>query len=160
MGKTNKTKREAEAIELSFAQFWMVYPRKRARAVALKSWKRIAPDETTLAQILIGVMRYIRSGEWTDPQFIPYPATFLNQERWKDEVEERRGKSNSADEKSERNRQAIRNVLGCDSGLADFIREPLGTDHGGVGSVLSDSPQRDSADRVTRSLFDGLKGSG
>jgi hypothetical protein len=160
MGKNRKSK-ELEGLELSFGQFWLVYPRKRARLAAFKSFKRIAPDEETLTQIIVGIMRYMRSGEWDDSRYIPYPATFLNQERWKDEVKEHgTAQTNSADQKSERNRQAIRNVLGRDSGLAGFIREPLGTDHRGVGSVLPDHPRRDSAPRVTRSLFEGIKGSG
>ena len=155
-----KNQSKSKALEDSFNQFWLLYPRKRARIPALKAWKRIAPDYETLLKILSGVVRYQKSGEWADPKFIPYPATFLNQGRWEDEVEAQRGRPNSADEKSERNRQAIRNVLGCDSGLASFIREPLGTDNGGTGSVLPDSPRGDSAVRVTRSLFEGIKGSG
>jgi hypothetical protein len=139
MGRTKK-KRELEGIELSFGQFWLVYPRKRARLEAFKSFKRIAPNEETLAQIIIGVMRYIRSGEWSDPKFIPYPATFLNQERWKDEVIEHgkiqgSGTPTRADIRRDNTARASERILGGAGGLVERLRGLERSGNGGTGAT-------------------------
>ena len=81
MGRTAREKQD-----LNFSIFWEFYPKKRAKLDAQKAWRKINPSEDGFYSILSGVGRYIRSGEWKDPQFIPYPATFLNQRRWEDEI--------------------------------------------------------------------------
>jgi hypothetical protein len=59
------------------------YPRKVARVAAEKAAKKISPEEWPL--VIEGVRKYKKV--WTDKQYIPYPATFLNQQRWQDEIE-------------------------------------------------------------------------
>ncbi|MEJ0092809.1 MAG: hypothetical protein WDN46_05110 [Methylocella sp.] len=61
-------------------EFWLVYPNKVGKPVALKSWvkaRRIADLET----ILGGLGAYLAK---TDDRPWCNPATWLNQERWKD----------------------------------------------------------------------------
>lgn len=76
---------------VSFDDFWGNYPVKRAKGKAKKKWDKL--DEETQKQILqdIIVRQDSKQGDpqWLkeDGQFIPYPTTYLNQERWQDEWE-------------------------------------------------------------------------
>lgn len=72
--------------EARFNMFWTDYPRKKDKVDARRAWRRLNPSEVELILILQGINRYMASGDWKDPQFIPYPATFLNHRRWEDEI--------------------------------------------------------------------------
>ena len=74
-------------IYTSFEQFWEAYPRKVGKKTAKISWGKIKPDDGLLEKILIAVEKQKKSKQWQQTQFIPNPSTWLNQERWKDEVE-------------------------------------------------------------------------
>lgn len=80
-------KEEIDIEEVNFDQFWEIYPRRQARKDALKAWNRI--DSSRRAQILRGVQAWRRSDQWLrdEGRYIPMPATFLNGERFDDEVE-------------------------------------------------------------------------
>jgi len=82
-GLTKKQRARNDYTE-DFEAFWKVYPNKAAKVNAYASWKRIAPDETTQAQIIAAVVAYKMSKSWrqNQGQFIPHAATFLNQERY------------------------------------------------------------------------------
>jgi len=67
----------------SFDEFWKRYPRKRAKGAARKAFERIRWTPETWEKLLKALEWQAR--EWTDPQFIPHPSTYLNQERWEDE---------------------------------------------------------------------------
>jgi hypothetical protein len=67
-----------------FPQFWAAYPRKVGKAAAEKAWGRLAPP---LDAVLSAIEEYKESGQWRDKQFIPHPATWINQGRWEDEIE-------------------------------------------------------------------------
>ena len=77
-------------MEAMFAEFWSAYPRKDAKKSARKVFLRIVNDaddpDDLLAQILDAIALAKRSHQWQkdDGQFIPLPATWLNQERWED----------------------------------------------------------------------------
>ncbi len=66
-----------------FNAFWSLYPRKVAKVVAQKAASKIKQDEWPI--VMEGLKKYIKV--WTDKQFIPHPATFLNQRRFEDEIE-------------------------------------------------------------------------
>lgn len=69
-----------------FDRFWQLYPRKVAKAKARAIWQRKQLDHLT-GQICESVKRHIVSSpQWQNPQYIPHPATYLNQERWEDDV--------------------------------------------------------------------------
>jgi hypothetical protein len=70
-------------IESRFGVFWESYPRKVGKPAARKAWNAIVGIENHSGEVLAGLSRWIPT--WTDPQFIPHPATFLNQRRWEDE---------------------------------------------------------------------------
>ena len=66
-----------------FMEFWKVYPRRTGKDAALKSWKVKTPP---LDKCLSTLAWQIKSSQWTkdDGQFIPMPATWINQGRWND----------------------------------------------------------------------------
>lgn len=72
-----------------FDLFWQLYPKKAAKAQAEKSFAKINPDRELLDTILKAVEEQKRSKQWLkdEGQFIPMPATWLNQRRWEDVVQ-------------------------------------------------------------------------
>ena len=71
-----------------FDTFWKAFPRRVAKGDARKAWsqtERIRPDMATL---LAAIQAQMQSDQWrkNEGQFIPYPATWLRQERWDDEL--------------------------------------------------------------------------
>lgn len=67
-----------------FDDFWLMYPRRVAKKDAMKAWARMTiPDRVDALTALVDWRRVWRTKE-TD--FIPYPATWLNGERWQDEL--------------------------------------------------------------------------
>lgn len=72
-----------------FNQFWEAYPKKKDRARAIKVFNKKCKNQETLDQILKAIEIQKLSDQWTKEkgQFIPYPTTFLNGERWNDEVD-------------------------------------------------------------------------
>ena len=73
-----------------FEDFWIAYPRKRDKGKALTAWKKHKCDES--ADRIIEDVHKRAEIEWAgkEPQFIPYPATYLNGERWHDDIEDNR----------------------------------------------------------------------
>lgn len=70
-----------------FAEFWSAYPRKDSKAKAKTSWDKLNPDKELVSRIMAALEQHKRSEQWTRDggQYIPYPATWLNQRRWEDE---------------------------------------------------------------------------
>jgi uncharacterized protein YdaU (DUF1376 family) len=68
-----------------FERFWSVYPRKVAKGSARKAWDRAAKLATE-ANIIAGAERYAAERAGQDHKFTAHAASWLNAERWKDEV--------------------------------------------------------------------------
>lgn len=66
-----------------FTDFYAAYPRKEARRDAARAWTQTAAARPPLAELLATIGRQ-RPG-WTDPKYIPLPATWLRGHRWLDE---------------------------------------------------------------------------
>lgn len=86
---SNPRKRKPTQYSAAFGAFWDRYPRKTGKDAAWKVWQRRShelpgPDE--LAAIL---ERQCHCEQWQRDggQYIPHPATWLNQGRWKDGAE-------------------------------------------------------------------------
>lgn len=81
---------EARARGERFEAWWLEYPRKEAKAKARESWERAdkAGKLPSLEAMLAKLSLQRRSSQWTEGagQFIPHPTTYLNQERWSDEL--------------------------------------------------------------------------
>lgn len=71
-----------------FEEFWDAYPRKVGKEAARKAWKKIRPNQSLQRRILDAVEAAKQSKEWQkdNGQYIPHPATWLNQGRWDDEL--------------------------------------------------------------------------
>jgi hypothetical protein len=59
------------------------------KRAALHAWNRLKPSETFLAETLVpALVKQQRTRQWQNKGFIPHPATWLNQRRWEDEVDD------------------------------------------------------------------------
>ena len=85
-----------QGVTALFDVFWKAYPNKKSKPTGRKAFEKIAakfkknPDE--LDQLVKRINDHVEKRKTNDPQwskdngqFIPMPATFLNQERWNDE---------------------------------------------------------------------------
>lgn len=71
-----------------FDTFWSVYPKKVGKKAARTAWKRIKMDKALFDRIIAAVEKAKQSQQWkkNGGQYIPNPATWLNQGRWDDEL--------------------------------------------------------------------------
>jgi hypothetical protein len=71
-----------------FNEFWEQYPRKVAKQEALKAWEKLKPDKELFDEIMYALSAIKQTPQWTkdNGEFIPYPTTFIRQQRWKDEI--------------------------------------------------------------------------
>ena len=72
---------------MSFDEFWSKYPRKVAKKAAMQAFSKLPIDEQELAVDTLDThLDYWKLKE-TATDFIPHPATWLNQGRYFDELE-------------------------------------------------------------------------
>ena len=89
-GDSNKENIKKDSAIL-FEDFWKEYPRKTAKHLALKKWLSMRPSAELTATIIAAVELHKKTRQWQESsRFIPHAATFLNQRRWEDEVEEQK----------------------------------------------------------------------
>jgi DNA-binding transcriptional regulator YhcF (GntR family) len=70
-----------------FDEFWKAYPRKTNKGFARKVFEKLKVDDAMLTKMLQAI--YVQNKNvWKDKdqQYIPHPSTWLNGERWDDEV--------------------------------------------------------------------------
>ena len=81
-------KKQSDVMEERFERFWSVYPKKVGKGDARKSFLKIAPSGALLEKMLTAIVASSASYQWKKDkgQFIPNPATWLNQQRWEDEL--------------------------------------------------------------------------
>jgi len=81
--------KNTEEEQEGFILFWNKYPKKINKHTAKKSFEKLKPGSKLLKVILESVAKFKETKEWKkdNGQFIPYPATWLNNKRWEDEVE-------------------------------------------------------------------------
>ena len=89
VGKTDKCVSKKN-IKEDFERFWKEYPKKIAKPMALKAFIKINPDEELLREMLSKLSIYKETEQWQKDKgrFIPHPATWLNQERWQDVLDD------------------------------------------------------------------------
>lgn len=73
----------------SFEIFWGAYPRKVGKGACRKIWDRKKFDEETLNKMLETIKWQKNLIQWQNPSYIPHPSTWLNQERWEDERDDK-----------------------------------------------------------------------
>lgn len=72
-----------------FDEFWFNYPKKVGKPKAEQSFKNLTVKDQKALLSAIGGYQFS-----SDRQFIPFPATFINQRRWEDEQESKQSGSN------------------------------------------------------------------
>ena len=70
----------------AFDAFWAAYPKKVGKGAAEKAFSKLSP--ALLPQMLSAIDTQKKSDQWKKDggQYIPNPATWLNQRRWEDEL--------------------------------------------------------------------------
>lgn len=82
-----KKKKPPTPLPPGFEKFWEAYPRKTAKADAVKAWEKIEPDDSLQGAILKAVARQTTWPQWAkdEGEYVPYPASWLNGRRWEDQ---------------------------------------------------------------------------
>lgn len=70
----------------TFEDFWDLYPRKVSKKDARRAWERAVTIELP-AVIIMGLKRQTAYLQSRPVEFRPHAATWLNGERWEDEVQ-------------------------------------------------------------------------
>lgn len=81
--------KESKEDNNTFNVFWQAYPKKEAKSKALIAWNKAKITEVLMPVILHAIDARKKTDQWIKEkgQFIPLPATYINQRRWEDEVE-------------------------------------------------------------------------
>lgn len=82
---TEQNRTEQSIYTPDFERFWTAYPKKKGKGAAFTAWKKNGhPGIERIIQILEIASK---CRDWTkdEGQFIPHPATWLNQKRWDDD---------------------------------------------------------------------------
>jgi len=72
--------------DVLFDTFWDTYPKRSGKGKARESWIK-AIKKSKPQEILDAAKAYSGSKDLPEFQFIPMPATWLNQERWNDDLQ-------------------------------------------------------------------------
>jgi hypothetical protein len=68
-----------------FDEFYAAYPIKKGKGAAKKAWEK-AVKKADPDHIISNAALYASSVQNKDPKFIAHPATWLNAERWDDDI--------------------------------------------------------------------------
>lgn len=88
-GDDDTVSKKTNPMQERFSEFWKAYPKKVGKGAAEKSFKRIKPTADVFQYMLTAIENQKRSNQWQrdNGQYIPNPATWLNQKRWEDETD-------------------------------------------------------------------------
>jgi hypothetical protein len=71
---------------MDFEQFWQIYPRKVGKLTAKRSWEKLSQVNQQKALEAIVEHRKYWVAKGTEWEFIPHASSWLNQERFFDEI--------------------------------------------------------------------------
>jgi hypothetical protein len=71
---------------MKFENFWLQYPKKVGKLTAKRSWEKLSQENKQKALEAIVEHRKYWSAKGTEWEFIPHASTWLNQERFEDEL--------------------------------------------------------------------------
>lgn len=83
-------------LDQLFEELWSSYPRKVAKAAARKSFKSACKKHRDPKFIVERAMAFSESVRGKEMQFIPHLSTWLNKERWNDELHVEQPQTTSA----------------------------------------------------------------
>ena len=71
-----------------FPKFWKLYPNKKSKKDARKAWEKLKPSAELRLTLMTALGSHRLSRDWTkdDGQYVPMASTWLNGERWTDEL--------------------------------------------------------------------------
>ncbi len=94
-----------------FEEFWSVYLRKEDKIKAKKKWETMKCDEE--ADEIINHLKIRNATVWLnkEKQFILLPTTFLNNKRWKDELEMTTHENNRPAHELNRRAASVKRVM-------------------------------------------------
>jgi hypothetical protein len=77
----------SKTLMTEFDEFWRAYPKKVGKDAAIKAWEKLKPR---IDDVMNALSWQVQSPQWfkNNGQYIPNPATYLNQGRWQDEPTE------------------------------------------------------------------------
>jgi hypothetical protein len=107
--KKRKPREKREESPL-FIEFMDAYAKKLARSAAWAKWQeKIGDDEELARRVIKAAFAFAKKPDSVknNRQFQPYPATWLNQERWKDEVAEPTAPKLTAEEEAAAERERM-----------------------------------------------------
>lgn len=86
-------------VQTRFEMFWDAYPKRLAKAQALRAFAKVNPTDELLWEILASIDQHKGTPDWQKEggQFIPLPASWLNGRRWEDEIAPGNGNGKSAE---------------------------------------------------------------
>lgn len=87
-----------DVMQERFERFWSAYPKKVGKGDARKKFLKLKPNQQLFDQIMSALSAAKKTEQWTksNGQFVPNPATWLNQSRWEDDYSQTAGATNSA----------------------------------------------------------------
>ena len=76
----------SSSAKVAFEEFWAAYPRKVGKSDAQKAFAKVKVPVLTLIE---AINKQKKSEQWSKDggKYIPHPATWLNGERWNDELD-------------------------------------------------------------------------
>jgi hypothetical protein len=72
-----------------FVEFYAAYPKKAGKQAAEKCWNKLKPNPALITRILTDLRERVDQGAWDTgkgKQYIPNPSTYLNGNRWEDDI--------------------------------------------------------------------------
>lgn len=80
------TPKAPKGLDVRFDVFWKAYPSKVGKDAARKAFEKRKVDDDLLAKMVAAIKLQAASEKWRKDggQFIPNPATWINQGRWQD----------------------------------------------------------------------------
>lgn len=71
-----------------FTRFWDKYPRRVSKKDARRAWLQLNPSPELVDRMIAALEWQVRAYRWATDKidFAPYPASWLNGERWTDEA--------------------------------------------------------------------------
>ena len=72
----------------AFEVFWKLYPNKKSKKDARKAWEKLKPSAELRLTLMTALGNHRISRDWAkdDGQYVPMASTWLNGERWTDEL--------------------------------------------------------------------------
>lgn len=92
--KENTKRKISSSCSDDFEVFWKEYPKKVGKDAARRAWKTRNGTRPPIADLVTAIRKQTQSIQWNKDggQYIPNPATWINQGRWSDEMEVNNGK--------------------------------------------------------------------